>query len=180
MVQMGAYSNLLDFKEEFVNNNPLAKDFPTLANDTKILGVTSMFDMITTIIAFDNNLDWRVVQMTLLFLEYNFLKYCNDNKKKVENIKYSRLVEDKNENGELMAKICVESGQEFYTPFPMPVYEHCLKEYKERLDIIDPFVFDRNMRDHFCNFFEEDFQTQEEHKNDYYYVEDDEEQIETK
>ena len=39
MVQMGAYSNLLDFKEEFVNNNPLAKDFPTLANDTKILGV---------------------------------------------------------------------------------------------------------------------------------------------
>ena len=173
MIQMGSYGELLDFKED-LQNNPINKDFPGLMEDTNVLGVTSMFDMITAIISFENNLDWRVVQMALLFSEYNFQKYCTDNKKKIKEIVYSRLTNEKNENGDLMIKICVDSEnerEEYYCPFSMPMYEHCFKEFKERLDLINPFVFDRYVRDSFCNFYEEDFNLHEEHKNRYTLIE---------
>lgn len=173
MIQMGAYGELLNFREEFINN-PANKDFPGLMTGTKVIGVTSMFDMISAIISFDNDLDWRVVQMTLLFSEYNFQKYCSDNNKKIKEIKYSRLTEERNEDGDLMIKICVKGDdgtEEYYCPFSMEMYQHCCKEFKDRLDKINPFVFDRNMRDHFCNFYEEDFDLHEEHKNKYTFIE---------
>ncbi len=174
MIQLNSYADLMDFKEEFVNHNKINEMFPGLIDDTKVIGVTSLADMITTITALDNDLDWRVVQLALLYMQYDFIKYCNDNKRKIKNINYSGLTGQKDEEGNLTLIIDVGEGDEneqFYSPFPMPVYNHCLKEYKERLDLINPFVFDAQMRDHFCNFYEEDFQTQEEHKNPYVYVE---------
>lgn len=173
MIQTGSYSELLNFKEEFINN-PDNKDFLGLMTDIKVIGVTSMFDMISAILAFDNDLDWRVVQMTLLFAEYNFQKYCSDNNKMIKDIRYSRLTDERNEDGDLMIKICVEENEsieEYYYPFSIEMYQHCVKEFKDRLDQIDPFVFNRNMRDHFCNFFEEEFQLHEEHKNKYTFIE---------
>lgn len=174
MIQLNSYADLMDYKEEFVNHNKINEMFPGLIDDTKVIGVTSLADMITTITALDNDLDWRVVQLALLYMQYDFIKYCNDNKRKIKNINYSGLTGQKDEEGNLTLIIDVGEGDEneqFYSPFPMPVYNHCLKEYKERLDLINPFVFDAQMRDHFCNFYEEDFQTQEEHKNPYVYVE---------
>ena len=174
MIQLNSYADLMDYKAEFVDNNKVNEMFPELMKDRKVIGVTSLVDMITTITALENNLDWRVVQLALLYMQYDFIKYCNDNKLKIKNINYSGLTGKKDEEGNLILIIDVGEGEEneqFYSPFPMPVYEHCLKEYKERLDLINPFVFDAQMRDHFCNFYEEDFQTQEEHKSPYVYVE---------
>lgn len=174
MIQLNSYADLMDYKEEFANQNKIKEMFPNLVNDIKVIGVTSLADMITTIIALDNDLDWRVVQLALLYMQYDFIKYCNDNKLKIKKINYSGLTEKKDKDGNIMLVIDVGEGEEneqFYSPFTISIYEYCLKQYKERLDLIDPFVFDSQMRDHFCNFFEEDFQKQEEHKNPYPYVE---------
>ena len=174
MIQLDSYANLLDFREEFVVNNKMNALFPELVKDIQVIGVTSMADMVTTITAIENGLDWRVAQMALLFMEYDFLKYCNDNKKKIKTVNYSCLIGQKNENGDLIIMLDVgekEENEQFFVPLPMPVYEHCAKEYKERLDLINPFIFDKQMREHFCNFYEEYFPTQEEHKNPYVYVE---------
>lgn len=174
MIQLDSYANLLDFKEEFVNHNKINELFPDLVSDTKVIGVTSLGDMITTIVSLENNLDWRAMQMAMLYMEYDFIKYCSDNKLKIKDMNYSALTGQRNDEGELVMILDVGDGEEneqFFTPLPMPIYEHCAKEYKERLDQINPFIFDRQMREHFCNFFEEEFQLQEEHKNPYTYVE---------
>ena len=174
MIQLDSYANLLEFKEEFVNNNKTNELFPGIVNDIQIIGVTSMADMVTTIIAIENDLDWRVVQMSLLFMEYDFLKYCNDNKKKIKQVNYSCFTGQKNDSGDLIIMLDVgekEENEQFFIPLPMPIYEHCAKEYKERLDLINPFIFDRQMREHFCNFYDEYFPTQEKHKTPYIYVE---------
>lgn len=174
MIQLNSYADLMEFKAEFVDQNKVNDLFPELMKNQIIIGVTSLADMITTITALDNGLDWRVVQLALLYMQYDFIKYCNDNKLKIRNVNYSGLTGKKDDDGNLILIIDVGDGEEneqFYSPFPMPVYEHCLKEYKERLDLINPFVFDAQMRDHFCNFYEEEFQTQEEHKSPYVYVE---------
>ena len=173
MIQLDSYENLMDYKEEFVEHNKVNEMFPGLTDDVKIVGVTSLSDLITTLICFENGLDWRAMQMALLYTEYNFLKYCSDNKKKFKNVNYSALTGQKSEEGLYIAILDVGEGEEneqFYTPVPTEVYEWCFKTYKERFDLINPFVFDRRMRQHFCDFYDEEFQTQEEHKNPYYYV----------
>ena len=174
MIQLNSYADLMDYKEELTNQNKVKEMFPNLVNDIKVIGVTSLADMITTITALDNGLDWRVVQLALLFMQYDFIKYCNDNKLESRNINYSGLTGKKDKDGNLELIIDVGEGKEneqFISTFPMPIYEHCLEHYKKRLDLINPFVFDVQMRNHFCNFFEENFQKQEEHKISYAYIE---------
>ena len=75
MIQLNSYADLMEFKEEFVEHNKVKEMFPNLVNNIKVIGVTSLADMITTITALDNGLDWRVVQLALLYMQYDFIKY---------------------------------------------------------------------------------------------------------
>lgn len=173
LISLNDYPHLLDFKEEISTGLQIEKALK-INGDTKIVGVTNISDLITTIVAFENNLDWRIVQLAFLQVEYGYIKHCLDHKKKLDSPISIGLTGEKDEKGDLILRIDVgeNSGTEtFLTTFPMEVYEGSLKYYKERLDLINPFVFDKNMRQHFCDFYEEDFQVQEEHKNKYYYVE---------
>ena len=137
----------------------------------KVVGVTNFFDMVTTITALENNLDWRVVKLALLDMQYGFIKSYVDRGKKVPSINYSGLSGKKDEHGNLLMFIdCDKKHDRYDFVFSMDAYKKCFNNYHIRLELIDPFVFDEKMREHFLYFYDEDYDTQEEHKSSYYYV----------
>lgn len=177
IVNLNNYANLMDTYEDDKLVRRLARKYD---EEFKTVGVTCYSDLVTTITAFENNLDWRVVKLALLYMEYDFIKFYTNKNMKYPDIKFSGLTGEKYDNGDLKMFVEIGDGDKtdrYDSPFPMSVYNKCLKEYKDRLDLINPFVFDKNMRDHFCLFFEEDFKTQEEHKSVYAYVKIDDENV---
>lgn len=164
IVRLDDYVNLLEFNEELKEDeNSITK----VMSNTKVIGATSLPEMVSIVVAFDNNLDWRIVQTVLLYKEFDYEKFCTEKKLKIKKIVCLLLTGNKNKNDELEIVLVAEDGDEIISYMEKDLYEKCVQEFGERMKAIDPFIVDRSFRNHFITMFEEDYQTQEENKQRY-------------
>lgn len=166
MVQLEDYGNLIDFKNNYVDNRKEG-----FLNDFKIIGVTNLRDMFTVITSFDHDLDYRVVALALRELETQLINYEKEGN--VEKIKVvgTFLNGFTDKVGNLTVRFDANVDGRDVTRFSSltkELYKSYEDKYKARLDEIDPFIFDRQMVDHFYNNLNEDVAYHEEHKTSYY------------
>ncbi len=168
MVYMDEYGNLLDFEQEVLkrNNNDI---FPEITKKLKYVGTINVIDAMNAIVALDHDLDWRVIKICLLQYKFQYIKHCQDKGEPIGKIEMVMLAED--DNGDLVVHVdsADKEGEHniLTTKFSMEVYEAEYKRNIDRLNELNPFIFDDNMVDHFLDTFSEDHDFFEEHKDKY-------------
>lgn len=176
VVFFGPYSNLLDVREDLIEDDKWEDIMEDLPKDITTVGATELFELKSVITSLEEGLDWRVIQIHCLVAEQRLIELSVKKKEKLH-IYNSYLTRDKKKNNRLVIAInCKINGKRnttFYT-FEKEEYEALCEQFKERLDLIDPFIFNNTARADFLQFFEEDFNVHQEHMNTYYYVKDSE------
>ncbi len=150
-------------KLEIIYGNAATKESVSKAIDDRdnkgitAIGCPYYNDLVTNIVAIDNNLDWRVTQMALLGVEHVFTKIKNEEDGSVTFPNLSVLTGDKEDNGELMVLIGYGEKDDMKMaclPLSKDVYQYCYDQYKEILDYLNPIKFDRKSRDEFCEYYD--------------------------
>lgn len=140
MVQIDKRDNLARFRKDLDNadaSNPLS----LMKNKYKLAGVTNYPDWVTTISAFENKLDWRIVQLAIVFVKGHLYR---DKTANISNIDTVVMDGSKDGKGNLLLRVfAIENGKEvaFALPFAMDLYEMVKQKYGNQLDKLNPFIF---------------------------------------
>lgn len=151
MVKIDKRDNLVRFRIDLDNadaSNPLS----LMKNKYKLAGATNYPDWVTAISAFENNLDWRIVQLSFIYIKGHLYK---DESAKITSIDSIVLDGSKNENGELLLRVFALSGKKdvsFAMPFIKDLYNALCEKHKKEIDKLNPFVFEEEDAMRFLGF----------------------------
>ena len=169
MAQLDCSGNLLFFREQ-ERKNP----FSGMLGET-LVGATTLGELVNVIICLERSLDWRAVLMTFLVMKEDFKKFCEQNKKHLNEVTYVGFDCEKNEpDSELIVAVeaMIEGKKERFTiSFFQDAYEKILNDYKEIFDKVNPFIFSEYSIDHLLNNYEEHLDKIDKEKTLYYFVE---------
>ena len=166
MVQLERHVNLLSFGES-IKNNPFKNIF-----NNKVIGVTSLGDLASAVIALERGYDWRICQLVFKTMEEEFYKYCKDKSLKVKGVMYTGLLENKEDDKLLLAihAIINDQKQRYTAPFNVKLYAYYEQKYKPKLDELDPFIFNEETRDHYIEILNRSVSQKEKELHTYYFV----------
>ena len=172
MIQLDAPGNLYALAEEISDPSSKMNEFLCLTSHIKYYGVTGVDDLKTAITALENGLDWRIARMALFIAERQFTAYCEENNIEINGIEDSYAKMD-DQNSCILSVVIVNidgKSEKFVSESFKEMYDYCYKNYKERLELIDPFVFEG--KDVMNTFFfkKKEYEKGEANKQTYYYV----------
>lgn len=170
VVRLDSYADLLELKEEIREGSIEKRKYIELGQNTKVVGVTSIADLKTAVVALENGLDWRIVGLVISLLESDFKDYFKKENQKTIEITGSGLEYSNCYDGELRVYVNDDTNTHHSTPFPIDMYNFCLEKEKKRLDTINPFVFGINEMKRFVLMKEKYINKYEKKKDKYYYV----------
>ena len=141
MVQIGKRENLINFKKNIDRNDP-SNPFSLVKDKYTMVGATNYPDWVTVISSLENKLDWRIVQLSFIYIK----KYLYEDKAyNLSEIDCIVLDGTKTAEGELILTVYAFKDNKdinIEIPFIRNLYDALCKEHKERLDKLNPFIFE--------------------------------------
>ncbi len=176
MVFADCYGNVLEDKESLVENPLIREEWAKEIDSINIIGATCFPTVSTIINSYDNNLDYRLVTLLLEMIWIAFPEMIKEEKGiNVDHINCVSLVNQHDENGNPNILVAFNDGTKddaVVYPFPLDTYEELKEDHLDRLNLINPFIFEIGEAMDYFEQYEEDFYEHEKHKTPYIYLGD--------